>query len=285
MHAVTVTGGVQWKEMYAMAAERDRVFVGGASGVRAPSLPPPLYLPPPATDRNTQTVGVIGGYLQGGGHSPISRMFGLAVDNVLEFTVVLLSTGEIVTASDCAHPDLFWALRGGGGGTFGVVISATFRTFPSVHNVAMGRLEINSRKPAGDITPWRNANAYFHSQIGRIADAGIAGYYFTLNDYTMHFVPVLLNGTVAQMDAGIAPVVARLQELAGADGAGFTVSFTRRSVTWAQYAAGHNSEKDMNIGPCPAPPLPPESPLLLTSPLQASASPPPGTATPSSAPV
>lgn len=209
-------------------------------------------------------------------------MFGLAADNVLEFTVVLLSTGEVVTASSCTHTELFWALRGGGGGTFGVVVSATFRTFPSVHNVALGRLEVNSRNPAGDITPWRDANAYFHSQIGRIADAGIAGYYFTLNDYTMHFVPVLLNGTVAQMDAGIAPVLVRLQELARADDADFTVSFTRRSITWAQYAAAHNSEKDMNIGAY-SPPC--ASPLPLTSPLQASANPPPGTATPFSAPA
>lgn len=197
----------------------------------------------------TQTVGVIGGYLQGGGHSPISRMFGMAADNVLEFTVVLLTTGEIVTANACTHPDLFWALRGGGGGTFAVVLSATMRTFPSVHHVALGRLEINARDPTGDITPWRNANAYFHSQLGMIADVGIAGYYFTLNDYTMHFVPVLLNGTVAAMDMAMVPVVRRLQEMAGTAGAGFTVSFSRRSITWAQYAGAHNSERDMNIGP------------------------------------
>lgn len=176
-------------------------------------------------------------------------MFGMAADNVLEFTVVLLATGEVVTANACTHSDLFWALRGGGGGTFAVALSATIRTFPSVHNVALGRLEINARDPTGDITLWRNANAYFHSQLGRIADVGIAGYYFTLNDYTMHFVPMLLNGTVAAMDTAMVPVVDRLQEMAGMAGAEFTVSFSRKSITWAQYARAHDSERDMNIGP------------------------------------
>lgn len=44
MHAVTVAGGVQWKEMYVMAAARDRVFVGGASGVSGPPPAPFLQL-------------------------------------------------------------------------------------------------------------------------------------------------------------------------------------------------------------------------------------------------
>lgn len=61
----------------------------------------------------------------------IGGMFGMPAGNILEFTVVLLTTGQVV-ATTLAHPDLFWVLQGGGGGKFGVVI----RTFPSAHLIA-----------------------------------------------------------------------------------------------------------------------------------------------------
>lgn len=65
----------------------------------------------------------------GGGHSPFSPAFGLGVDNVLQFTVVL-ADGSHVTTNSYQHPDLFWALRGGGGSTYGVVTSTTYKTYP-----------------------------------------------------------------------------------------------------------------------------------------------------------
>jgi FAD/FMN-containing dehydrogenase len=49
--------------------------------------------------------------LTGGGHSPLSAKFGLAVDQVLEMEVVLAS-GDIVTANEAVNADLFWAMRG-----------------------------------------------------------------------------------------------------------------------------------------------------------------------------
>jgi FAD/FMN-containing dehydrogenase len=48
------------------------------------------------------------------------------VDNVVEFKVVT-ADGELVVANEIANPDLFWALRGGGGGTWGVVVEATIK--------------------------------------------------------------------------------------------------------------------------------------------------------------
>lgn len=59
-----------------------------------------------------------------------SPAYGLAVDNVLQLTAVLANGSEVV-ASPCSHPDLFWALRGGGGGTFGVLTSVTYRLHPT----------------------------------------------------------------------------------------------------------------------------------------------------------
>ena len=86
----------------------------------------------------------MGGYTLGGGHSPIGRKFGLAIDNLLEVEIVT-ANGTLVYATEAettvvdpvtgeknsiADGDLFWALRGGGGGTFGIVTGFTFKLHP-----------------------------------------------------------------------------------------------------------------------------------------------------------
>lgn len=77
----------------------------------------------------------IGGITLGGGLGYLSRKGGLTIDNLMEAEVVLAS-GELITANESPHSDLFWALRGGGG-NFGVAVSFTFNLIP-VKNVYAG---------------------------------------------------------------------------------------------------------------------------------------------------
>uniref|UniRef100_A0A0W0FA95 FAD-binding PCMH-type domain-containing protein n=1 Tax=Moniliophthora roreri TaxID=221103 RepID=A0A0W0FA95_MONRR len=81
--------------------------------------------------RSDRTVGTSGGWLQGGGHSMLSNTMGLGVDRVLQFRVVTPS-GHYLTANSCQNQDLFFALRGGGGGTYGVVMESTMIASPQI---------------------------------------------------------------------------------------------------------------------------------------------------------
>jgi len=74
------------------------------------------------------TVGIAGLTL-GGGIGLAARKFGLTCDNLLEATVIL-ADGSAVVCNRRQHQDLYWALRGGGGGNFGIVTRLVFRTHP-----------------------------------------------------------------------------------------------------------------------------------------------------------
>jgi hypothetical protein len=108
--AVKMGAGVEVFESYAFAQKHGLVSVGG----------------------DCPTVGVAGGYTQGGGgHGPGVSKFGLGADQALEWEVVT-GTGEILIANREKNQELHWALSGGGGGTYGVVSSLTVKVYPDL---------------------------------------------------------------------------------------------------------------------------------------------------------
>jgi len=74
----------------------------------------------------------IAGFMQGGGYGFTSREFGMNCDNVVRFTMLTYDSkgAHVVTASPTQNPRLFWAVRGGTGNNFGVLLDVTYRLFP-----------------------------------------------------------------------------------------------------------------------------------------------------------
>ena len=138
MHAISLTAngraavgaGARLIDVYAALAQRGRTIPAGTC----------------------PTVG-IAGLTQGGGIGMSARKFGLTCDNLLEATVVL-ADGRAVVANAQSNSDLFWALRGGGGGNFGIVTRLVFRTHP-VGNVATYSLEWPWADARGVIDAWQ----------------------------------------------------------------------------------------------------------------------------------
>jgi FAD/FMN-containing dehydrogenase len=102
--AISLGAGVVWRYAYDAAAKAGRYVQGGGC----------------------TTVGVAG-LIQSGGFGPFSKRYGMAAAALLEAEVVT-ADGQVRLANACTNPDLFWALKGGGGGSFGVITRLTLRT-------------------------------------------------------------------------------------------------------------------------------------------------------------
>ncbi|CAF4172789.1 unnamed protein product, partial [Rotaria sp. Silwood2] len=183
-NAVRLGAGVQWGEAYRWLNELHLTAIGGASG----------------------TVSAVGGYLQGGGHSPLSRWQGLAADQVLEYDVVI-ANGQRQTVSPCQNGDLFWALSGGGGGTYAIVLSAVIRTFPSPFIVA-ATYEVYVSNEA------RHARLVqsFIRLLPTLADAGWSGY-FNIADMKLSGVFHIPNGDLTAVNTTLNQFAANNSDL------------------------------------------------------------------------
>ncbi|GAA98119.1 uncharacterized protein L969DRAFT_93269 [Mixia osmundae IAM 14324] len=95
---------------------------------------------------SAETVRPGGGWITGAGHSSISNTLGLGVDLVVELTAVV-GTGQVIVANRCQNSDLFFALRGGGGGSFGVITTMTTKIYPQMQ-IQAAYVRLASLSPA-----------------------------------------------------------------------------------------------------------------------------------------
>ena len=155
------------------------------------------------------TVSLAGGFVQGGGHSILSTAFGLAADEALEFQVVTAS-GDLVVANERENADLFWALRGGGAGTFGVVTEVTVRARPDA-KVGSGTIQFGI---GGNESSFRDAVDYFHGLLpGMLAD-GRTTVAYRLAETFLAISPVTVyGGTRNDAVKILEPFVQRLGDL------------------------------------------------------------------------
>ncbi|TGO42595.1 hypothetical protein BHYA_0007g00740 [Botrytis hyacinthi] len=148
--AAVVGSGVSSQQAYEFADANNGIIVAG----------------------NCPTVALAGGYGQGGGHGPLATKFGLAVDQVLEWQVVT-GVGTLVTATPTQNPDLFWALSGGGGGTYGIVLSATMKFHPKVTSISSATLQFAPPTTTEGVAAYWQTVKIFLQSLPLMADRGL----------------------------------------------------------------------------------------------------------------
>ncbi|KAJ7092987.1 hypothetical protein B0H15DRAFT_1021003 [Mycena belliarum] len=163
-------------------------------------------------------VGMAGGYTQGGGHSVLGSLYGLGADQTLSFEVIT-TEGEFLVASPTQNRDLYWALSGGGGGTYGIVWSATIKAHKDSPMTA-ALLEFTSENISTD-TYWEAINAYQASTPSYTTVGGFALAYYTARSFEMKPL-VFPNFTADAAATLVQPLLSRLDTL----GINYTYSLT-----------------------------------------------------------
>ncbi|KAL2192505.1 hypothetical protein P885DRAFT_72919 [Corynascus similis CBS 632.67] len=153
------------------------------------------------------TVGIAGGFIQGGGHGPWTTLKGFSADNVLSFEAITAS-GAYVTANERQNSDLFWALKGGGPASFAVILSVTMKTFPDIPS-AGATLYINSTHTV-DSDLWWNGTSIFHKWSNHFVDNGLY-VYFEIFPFTFRVRPFVgIGKTKAQLQNIVQPFLDEL---------------------------------------------------------------------------
>jgi FAD/FMN-containing dehydrogenase len=204
-NVLIVGSGNVWGDVYRAAAVQSRVVVGGGDA----------------------TVG-LGGFIQGGGHGPLSTTYGLAAQQVLQVTVIITEC-QVLVANDGQNQDLFWAVRGGGPGQYGIVTEYVLKTHPAPELVTIGTLQIAPGTDNCNISEnaTLNAAATLLGNIPDLMDSGLAGVStLATGRRAMSFYPSLTeppsgvmisqtffgyNVTPAAMTALIDPVISRIR--------------------------------------------------------------------------
>lgn len=197
--AIKMGAGVQGFEAYSAADKMSFAVVGG----------------------ECPTVGLAGGYTQGGGHSALASKYGLAADQTLEWEVVD-GRGQFLRASRTENQDLYWALSGGGGGTYGVVWSLTSKVHEDIP-VSAANLTFTNQGVSAE--RFYAAVGAYHESLASIVDAGVMSLAFYTNT-SFAISPMTAPGVPrAQLAQLLQPYLTKLRDL------GIEYSFTLRQFS------------------------------------------------------
>lgn len=150
------------------------------------------------------SVGIAGGYTQGGGHSALSTIHGLAADNALSYDVVT-TTGKYITATRDRHQELYWALSGGGGGNYGIVVSMVVKAHPDA-TVSGAKFAVTAAPDDDPDKIFAVIDAY-HAALPAIVDAGVMSIYFFGSGFLQSPATTFFNKTKAEAAAILQPFV------------------------------------------------------------------------------
>jgi len=157
------------------------------------------------------SVGYAGGMITGGGQNPLAGVYGMSADHVVAFQIVT-AAGRFITVSETSNPDLFWALRGGGGGTFGVVVSVIIRAHPKINVVTAGWQIDASNNSLEDF--WKGTKKFFDVFLDW-AESGMYSFFIMGNEpkpfLTMRFL-FAANHTAETYDKTVKPFFNYLEE-------------------------------------------------------------------------
>ena len=185
--ALRIGAGLESQEITAAANKLGLVVVGG-------SCP---------------TVGTAGGWMQGGGHGPLTAAYGLGADNALEYEVVTVAGQHVTATPSNAYSDLYYALSGGGSGNYAVVLSTTVKAHKDVPVAGASFVFANTNPttfwPA--VTKWLQ-HLLVLSEMPGLKTIG------SLNEleFAMDFA-TWPGATAAQLTAALAPYFAELTAL------------------------------------------------------------------------
>ncbi|CBF80472.1 hypothetical protein AN8405.2 [Aspergillus nidulans FGSC A4] len=207
---VVLGSGNNWGSAYTAVHSINRALVGGEDA----------------------TVG-LGGLVQNGGHGLLSSTHGLASDNLYQVTVIT-PDGRRLVANDVQNKDLFWAVRGAGGGQFGVATEFVLATHPVPENVVSGGLTFYAVQGAGLNASDASLDALVETarSIPDLMDSGLTGTVMALtgtratsllglsiNEYLPGIAGVInltkFNSTIASMNMTLNELASRLSRASG----------------------------------------------------------------------
>ncbi|KAJ5735098.1 FAD linked oxidase N-terminal [Penicillium malachiteum] len=204
--AITMGAGIQGFEAYELADAKGFQVVGG----------------------ECPTVGLAGGYTQGGGHSALASRYGLGADQVLKWEVVD-GQGNFITATrDNEYSDIFWALSGGGGGTYGIVYSLTSKAHPATP-VSGFNLTYTNANISQD-TFYKGVEI-FHTHLTTLVDSGAMSIWYYTNTSFMIAPITAPNIPVAKLVQMLNPFMESLEEL----GIQYTMTANQYDTYYSQF--------------------------------------------------